>query len=278
MIIDGKQIAENIKENVRKEVAALNEKGIFPSLSVIVVGNDPASEVYVRNKARACEKVGIISNTYKLPENATTEDVVELVKALNDDEKVHGILVQLPLPKGIDEERVISAVSSEKDVDGFSVSSSGSLYLGKEHGFTPCTAAGIIDLIKSTGIDISGKNAVVIGRSDIVGKPVAILLLRENATVTICHSRTKNISEYTKNADVLIAAVGKKHFVTCDMVKDGAVVIDVGINREDGKLYGDVDYENVSKKASHITPVPGGVGPMTIAKLLENTVKAAKER
>lgn len=278
MIIDGKQIAENIKENVRKEVAALNEKGIFPSLSVIVVGNDPASEVYVRNKARACEKVGIISNTYKLPENATTEDVVELVKALNDDEKVHGILVQLPLPKGIDEERVISAVSSEKDVDGFSVSSSGSLYLGKEYGFTPCTAAGIIDLIKSTGIDISGKNAVVIGRSDIVGKPVAILLLRENATVTICHSRTKNISEYTKNADILIAAVGRKHFVTCDMVKDGAVVIDVGINREDGKLYGDVDYENVSKKASHITPVPGGVGPMTIAKLLENTVKAAKER
>lgn len=278
MIIDGKQIAENIKENVRKEVAALNEKGIFPSLSVIVVGNDPASEVYVRNKARACEKVGIISNTYKLPENATTEDVVELVKALNDDEKVHGILVQLPLPKGIDEERVISAVSSEKDVDGFSVSSSGSLYLGKEYGFTPCTAAGIIDLIKSTGIDISGKNAVVIGRSDIVGKPVAILLLRENATVTVCHSRTKNISEYTKNADILIAAVGRKHFVTCDMVKDGAVVIDVGINREDGKLYGDVDYENVSKKASHITPVPGGVGPMTIAKLLENTVKAAKER
>lgn len=278
MIIDGKQIAENIKENVRKEVAALNEKGIFPSLSVIVVGNDPASEVYVRNKARACEKVGIISNTYKLPENATTEDVVELVKALNDDEKVHGILVQLPLPKGIDEERVISAVSSEKDVDGFSVSSSGSLYLGKEYGFTPCTAAGIIDLIKSTGIDINGKNAVVIGRSDIVGKPVAILLLRENATVTICHSRTKNIAEYTKNADILIAAVGKKHFVTCDMVKDGAVVIDVGINREDGKLYGDVDYENVSKKASHITPVPGGVGPMTIAKLLENTVKAAKER
>ncbi len=278
MIIDGKQIAENIKENVRKEVAALNEKGIFPSLSVIVVGNDPASEVYVRNKSRASEKVGIVSNTYKLPENSTTEDVIELVNALNDDEKVHGILVQLPLPKGIDEERVISAVSPKKDVDGFSVLSSGSLYLGKEEGFTPCTAAGVIDLIKSTGIEICGKNAVVIGRSDIVGKPVSILLLRENATVTICHSKTKNIAEYSKNADILVAAVGRKHFVTADMVKEGAVVIDVGINRVDGKLYGDVDFEGVFEKASYITPVPGGVGPMTIAKLLENTVKAAKER
>ncbi len=278
MIIDGKQIADNIKDNVRKEVAALNEQGVFPSLSVIVVGNDPASEVYVRNKARACEKAGIVSNTYKLPEDSTTDDVVELVEALNDDDKVHGILVQLPLPKGIDEERVIAAVSPEKDVDGFSVASSGSLYLGKKAGFTPCTAAGVIDLIKSTGVDISGKNAVVIGRSDIVGKPVAMLLMRENATVTVCHSRTKDIAEHTRRADIIVAAVGRKHFVTDDMVKDGAIVIDVGINRVDGKLYGDVDYENVSKKASYITPVPGGVGPMTIAKLLENTVKAAKER
>lgn len=278
MIIDGKQIADNIKENVRKEVAALNEQGVFPSLSVIVVGNDPASEVYVRNKARACEKAGIVSNTYKLPEDSSTDDVVELVESLNEDKKVHGILVQLPLPKGIDEERVIAAVSPEKDVDGFSVASSGSLYLGKKAGFMPCTAAGVIDLIKSTGVDISGKNAVVLGRSDIVGKPVAILLMRENATVTVCHSRTQDIAEHTRRADIIVAAVGRKHFVTEDMVKDGAIVIDVGINRVDGKLYGDVDYESVSKKASYITPVPGGVGPMTIAKLLENTVKAAKER
>lgn len=278
MIIDGKAIAENIKENVRKEVAALQRSGVNPSLSVIVVGNDPASEVYVRNKARACEKVGIISNTYKLPENASTKDVVELVEALNADEKVHGILVQLPLPKGIDEEKVISSVSPEKDVDGFSVFSSGSLYLNKKSGFLPCTAAGVIDLIKSTGVNICGKNAVVIGRSDIVGKPVAMLLLRENATVTVCHSKTKNISDFTKNADILVAAVGRKHFVTADMVKEGAIVIDVGINRVDGKLYGDVDFDNVSKKAAYITPVPGGVGPMTIAKLLENTVLAAKER
>ena len=278
MIIDGKTIAENIKENVRKEVAALQRSGVNPSLSVIVVGNDPASEVYVRNKARASEKVGIISNTYKLPENASTKDVVELVEALNADEKVHGILVQLPLPDGIDEEKVISSVSPEKDVDGFSVFSSGNLYLNKKSGFLPCTAAGIIDLIKSTGVDICGKNAVVIGRSDIVGKPVAMLLLRENATVTICHSKTKNISDFTKNADILVAAVGRKHFVTADMVKEGAIVIDVGINRVDGKLYGDVDFDNVSEKASFITPVPGGVGPMTIAKLLENTVLAVKER
>ena len=277
MIIDGKQIADGIKEKVRKEVALLKERGVYPSLSVIMAGNDPASEIYVGNKQKACEKAGIISNTYKLPENVSTEAVIELVEALNADKNVHGILIQLPLPKGVDEKKAIAAVTPEKDVDGFSVLSSGCLYLNKKEGFVPCTAGGIIDLIKSTGESIEGKNAVVIGRSDIVGKPVAMLLLRENATVTICHSRTKNIKDFAKNADILVAAVGKKHFVSADMIKEGAIVIDVGINRENGKLFGDVDFDEASKKAAYITPVPGGVGPMTIAKLLENTLKAATE-
>lgn len=275
MIIDGKALSAKIKEDLKIEVENLNSKGIYPSLAVVLVGNDPASEVYVRNKAIGCEKVGIKSYTYKLPENSSTEEVLELLDTLNKDSKISGILVQAPLPKGIDSEKVFEYISPNKDVDGFTRASSGDLYLGKKDGFLPCTAFGVIELIKSAGVEIAGKTAVVVGRSTIVGKPTAHLLMDENATVTICHSKTPNIKEVCKRADILVVAIGRKHFITKDMVKEGAVVIDVGINRVDGKLYGDVDFENVKDIASYITPVPGGVGPMTIAELLRNTVKAA---
>ena len=273
MNISGKYLSEKIRAEIKEQVNEISKEGRVPSLSVILVGNDPASKVYVGSKGKACESVGIKSNTYELPENSTNEDVLELIESLNESANVDGILVQVPLPKHLDQERIIKTISQNKDVDGFLEGSVGKLYLN-EDGFLPCTAWGIIELIKSTGEEIAGKHAVIIGRSNIVGKPVSLLLLRENATVTVCHSNTKNIKDHTKMADIVIVAIGQKEFLTGDMVKDGAIVIDMGMNRVDGKLYGDVNYEEVSKKASFITPVPGGVGPMTITMLLKNTVKA----
>lgn len=278
MIIDGKSISEKIKAEVKTEVENLKKEGINPSLSVILVGNDPSSAIYVKNKGLACEKVGILSNTYRLPENAETKDVIELVEALNYDKKTNGILVQVPMPPQIDEEAVLKSVSAEKDVDGFHIINAGLLYLNRDGGFIPCTANGIIALIKSTGETIDGKTAVVVGRSMIVGKPVAQLLMKENATVTVCHTHTKNLKAITSAADILVVAAGKKHLITKDMVKRGAIVIDVGITRENGKLFGDVDFDEVKNVAAYVTPVPGGVGPMTIAMLLKNTVIAAKRQ
>ena len=273
MKIDGKYLSEKIRAEIKSQVEEISKEGRAPSLSVILVGNDPASKVYVGSKGKACESVGMKSNTYELPETTTNEEVLELIKALNESDKVDGILVQVPLPKHLDQERIIKTISPMKDVDGFLEASVGKLYLN-EDGFLPCTAWGIIELIKSTGSEISGKHAVIIGRSNIVGKPLSLLLLRENATVTVCHSKTKDIKSHTKMADIVIVAIGQKEFLTGDMVKDGAIVIDVGMNRVDGKLYGDVNFAEVSQKASFITPVPGGVGPMTITMLLKNTLKA----
>lgn len=278
MIIDGKEISENLREDIKEKVNKLQKEGIYPSLSVIMAGSDESSKIYVRNKSKACEKVGILSNTYNFPENASEKDLIELIEELNSDKKTDGILVQLPLPKGIDEKLVLSKISENKDVDGFHYVNAGKVYLGEKDGFLPCTANGIIQLIKSTGESIDGKNAVVIGRSKIVGRPVSMLLLDENATVTICHTHTKNLKEITKNADILVVAVGHKHLVTKDMVKEGAIVIDVGITRIDGKIYGDVDFDNVKEVAKYITPVPGGVGPMTITMLLYNTLLSAQRR
>ncbi len=274
MKIDGKLLSEKIRAEIKEEVNLITDKeGRAPSLSVILVGSDPASKIYVGSKGKACESVGMKSNTFELPENSTNKDVIELIEGLNESGKVDGILVQVPLPKHLDQERILKTISPNKDVDGFLESSVGKLYLNQD-GFLPCTAWGIVELIKSTGTEISGKHAVIIGRSNIVGKPLSLLLLRENATVTVCHSKTTNIANHTKTADIVIVAIGQKEFLTGDMVKDGAVVIDVGMNRVDGKLYGDVNFEEVSKKASFITPVPGGVGPMTITMLLKNTLKA----
>ncbi|MEG1519889.1 MAG: bifunctional methylenetetrahydrofolate dehydrogenase/methenyltetrahydrofolate cyclohydrolase FolD [Clostridia bacterium] len=275
MIIDGKALSDKIREEIKIEVSKIKENDKTPTLAVIIVGEDAASKIYVRNKEKACESVGMKSMTYHLPENSTDSDVIELIEALNESDNVDGLLVQVPLPKHLDEAKILSKISNDKDVDGFLRESVGKLYLN-EDGFAPCTPSGIIELIKSTGETIVGKHAVVIGRSNIVGKPVSLLLLRENATVTICHSKTVNIGQLTKQADILVVAIGKKEFVTGDMVKDGAIVIDVGMNRVDGKLYGDVNFDEVSKKASYITPVPGGVGPMTITMLLKNTLKARK--
>lgn len=277
-IIDGKALSAKIKEDIR--VRALEFESKFArkvGLAVIKVGNNPASEVYVRNKILACEATGIKSFSYNLPESALEEDVLALVEELNNQDGVDGILVQLPLPKQIDSKKVLEAISPEKDADGFHVINAGSLMVGLPCTVA-CTPAGIIELIKSTGESIEGKHAVVIGRSNIVGKPVAMLLLAENATVTICHSRTKNLPEIVKQADILVAAVGIKEFVRGSWVKDGAIVIDVGMNRSEGKLYGDVAFDEVEKVASFITPVPGGVGPMTVTMLLDNTVKAAIRR
>ncbi|MBO5451811.1 MAG: bifunctional methylenetetrahydrofolate dehydrogenase/methenyltetrahydrofolate cyclohydrolase FolD [Lachnospiraceae bacterium] len=271
-IIDGKAISEQIKEECRKKVAAYKEKGIEITLAVIQVGADPASSVYVRNKKRACEFCGMTSLSYELPEETTHEELLTLIRKLNADDKVNGILVQLPLPKHIDEDLVIQAIDPKKDVDGFHPQSVGALCIGQP-GFVSCTPAGIIELLKRSNIEIAGKECVVIGRSNIVGKPMALLLLRENGTVTVCHSRTKDLKEVTKRADILIVAIGKPKFITGDYVKEGAVVIDVGIHRnEDNKLCGDVDFESVAEKTSAITPVPGGVGPMTIAMLMHNCV------
>ncbi len=275
-IIDGKKIAQEIRQEVAKDVAALKEKtNITPGLAVVIVGEDPASQVYVRGKEKACDEVGIHSEKHTLPADVSEEELLSLVDKLNNDSKIHGVLVQLPLPSHINEDTIIDNIKLEKDVDGFHPSSIGNLLIGKE-GFVSCTPHGIIVLLKRTGIDISGKNAVVVGRSNIVGKPVSVLLLAENATVTICHSRTKDLASETRRADILVAAVGKPEVITADMVKDGVTVIDVGVNRVDGKLIGDVDFDEVSKKARAITPVPGGVGPMTIAMLMQNTLKAAQ--
>lgn len=276
-LIDGKQISANVKEQVRIETEQLKEKhGIQPALAVVIVGNDPASRVYVNNKKKACELVGFKSFEYALPEDTTQEELLELVHTLNEDKNVNGILVQLPVPKQIDDKAIIQAISPEKDVDAFHAENVGQIMIG-DYKFLPCTPAGVMELIDSTGIEISGKKCVVIGRSNIVGKPMAMLLLHRSGTVTICHSRTVDLPSITKEADILVAAVGKANFVTGDMVKEGAVVIDVGMNRlENGKLCGDVNFAEVEPKASYITPVPGGVGPMTIAMLMKNTLTATK--
>ena len=276
-IIDGKQVSANVKEQVRQETEALFQKyGKKPGLAVVIVGNDPASRVYVNNKKKACETVGFQSFEYALPEDTTQAELLELVETLNADKNVNGILVQLPVPKQIDDKAIINAISAEKDVDAFHPENVGRIMIG-EYAFLPCTPAGVMELIDSTGVEISGKKCVVIGRSNIVGKPMAMLLLHRSGTVTICHSRTQNLAEITRDADILVAAVGKANFVTGDMVKEGAVVIDVGMNRlENGKLCGDVNFAEVEPKASYITPVPGGVGPMTIAMLMKNTLTAFK--
>ena len=278
-LIDGKLVSAQVKEQVREEAAAIYEKhGIKAGLAVVIVGNDPASRVYVNNKKKACEAVGFQSFEYALPEETTQEELLELVETLNNDPKVNGILVQLPVPKQIDDTAIINAISPEKDVDAFHPENVGRIMIG-DYAFLPCTPAGVMELIDSTGVEISGKKCVVIGRSNIVGKPMAMLLLHRSGTVTICHSRTKDLPSVTREADILVAAVGKANFVTADMVKEGAVVIDVGINRLDnGKLCGDVDFAAVEPKVSWITPVPGGAGPMTIAMLMKNTLTAMKKQ
>ncbi|MFR4318843.1 MAG: bifunctional methylenetetrahydrofolate dehydrogenase/methenyltetrahydrofolate cyclohydrolase FolD [Eubacterium sp.] len=275
-IISGKEISAAIKEELKEKVAEYKKQGVEITLAVVKVGNDPASAVYVRNKEKACEYVGINSKTLVLPEETTQEELMSVVKELNEDNSVNGILVQLPLPKHIDESEVLLAIDSRKDVDGFHPVNVGKMVIG-EDTFLPCTPAGIIEMLKRSNIEIQGKECVVIGRSNIVGKPMSMLMLRENATVTIAHSRTKDLKEVTNRADILIAAVGKAKFVTADYVKEGAVVIDVGMDRdENGKLCGDVDFESVEKKASAITPVPGGVGPMTVTMLLVNCLRSVE--
>lgn len=273
VIIDGKAVSQKIKEEIRAEI---EREQLSVGLAVVIVGNNPASRVYVNNKKKACEVCGIRSFEYALPEETTQEQLLELIDTLNADEKVNGILVQLPLPQGLDEKKVIERISPLKDVDAFHAENVGKIMIGN-YAFLPCTPAGVMELIHSTGTEIAGKECVVIGRSNIVGKPMAMLLLHENATVTICHSRTKNLAEVCRRADLLISAVGKADFVTADMIREGAVVIDVGMNRNaEGKLCGDVKFEEAEKKASFITPVPGGVGPMTIAMLMKNTVMAKR--
>lgn len=276
-IIDGKKISAEIKEELKNEVAKLKAEGIEGTLAVIQVGNDPASSVYVNNKKKACAYIGIHSKSFELPDETTQEELLKLIDELNTDDSINGILVQLPVPKHIDEKTIINAISPKKDVDGFHPESVGSLVIGQP-GFLSCTPAGIIELLKRSNVTIDGKNCVIVGRSNIVGKPMALLMLRENATVTIAHSHTKNLKEICRNADILIIAIGKREFITGDYVKEGAVVIDVGIHRdENNKLAGDVRYEEAAQKASLITPVPGGVGPMTIAMLMNNCVKAMKK-
>ena len=275
-IIDGKAVSKKVKEDVKAECEQLKTKGITPGLAVIIVGDDPASQVYVHNKEVACEACGFYSVKYALPAETTQDELNALVDKLNKDDKINGILCQLPLPSHLDDKEVINRIDPLKDVDAFHPVNVGAIMIG-DYNYLPCTPAGVMELIHSTGIDVSGKKAVVIGRSNIVGKPMAMLLLHENATVEITHSRTQNLADITKEADILVAAIGKAKFVKADMVKDGAVVIDVGMNRdENGKLCGDVDFEDVKDKCSFITPVPGGVGPMTIAMLMKNTLTAAK--
>lgn len=276
-IIDGKKISAEIRTEISAEVERLKSEGVLPGLAVIIVGENPASKVYVRNKGKACAEVGMYSEIIEMEENTSEEALLLKIDELNKRDDIHGILVQLPLPKQIDESAVIAAISPEKDVDAFCAVNVGKMMLG-EASFLPCTPAGIIELIKRSGIDISGKECVVVGRSNIVGKPVAQLLLAENGTVTICHSRTKDLKAVTSRADILVVAIGKADFIMGDMVKKGAVVIDVGMNRRaDGKLTGDVDFATSSEVAGYITPVPGGVGPMTITMLLKNTLTAAEK-
>ena len=276
-LIDGKVISAAVKERVKNEVSQLNEKGIAVGLAVIIVGEDPASKIYVANKKKACEALGIVSEEYALPESTTEKELLGLIDTLNAKKSINGILCQLPLPRHLDEKRIINAISPEKDVDAFHPVNVGRIMIG-DYDFVPCTPAGIMEMLAYENIETEGKSCVVIGRSNIVGKPMAMLLLHKNGTVTICHSRTKNLKEICLGADILVAAVGKAKFVTADMVKEGAVVIDVGMNRENGRLCGDVDFEAVKDKASAITPVPGGVGPMTIAMLMQNTLTAAKRQ
>lgn len=275
-IIDGKAVSKKVKEDVKAECEQLKAKGVTPGLAVIIVGDDPASQVYVHNKEVACEACGFYSVKYALPAETTQEELNALIDKLNKDDKINGILCQLPLPSHLDDKEVINRIDPLKDVDAFHPVNVGAIMIG-DYNYLPCTPAGVMELIHSTGVDVSGKKAVVMGRSNIVGKPMAMLLLHENATVEITHSRTQNLADITKEADILVAAIGKAKFVKADMVKDDAVVIDVGMNRdENGKLCGDVDFEDVKDKCSFITPVPGGVGPMTIAMLMKNTLTAAK--
>ena len=274
-LLDGKRIAAEIRQELHGEVSEMKQK---PSLAVILVGNNSASEVYVKGKIKACEEVGIHSYSYRLPENSTQKEVEKLVSSLIKKKEINGVLVQLPLPKALDADKILNLIPPEKDVDGFSPLNFGKVALG-EKGVSACTPLGVIELLSRYNIEITGKHAVIVGRSKIVGRPLAMLLLNRDATVTICHSKTQNLKEECLRADILIAAIGRERFITADMVKNGAVVVDVGINRaEDGKLYGDVDFENIKEKASYITPVPGGVGPMTIAMLLKNTVEAARKK
>lgn len=277
-IIDGKKISAEIRAEIAEEVKTMKDSGVCPGLAVIIVGEDPASKVYVRNKGRACAEVGIYSEIIEMPAETAEAELLAKIEELNAREEIHGILVQLPLPKHINEKAVIASILPEKDVDAFSEGNVGKIMIGN-HSFLPCTPAGVMELLHRSGIEIAGKRAVVIGRSNIVGKPQAMLLLHEDATVTVCHSKTQNLAEITKTADILVVAIGKADFVTGDMVKAGAAVIDVGMNRKaDGKLTGDVDFESVFPVAGAITPVPGGVGPMTITMLLKNTVTAAKQK
>ena len=277
-IIDGKKTSADIKAEIANETAEfIKSTGVTPGLAVVIVGNDPASEVYVRNKCKACEAVGFHSEKYELSGDSTEEELIALIDKLNDDKNIHGILVQLPLPKAMDVEKVLLRIKPEKDVDAFHPYNTGKIMQGK-YDFLPCTPAGVMELLARYNVEIKGKDCVVVGRSDIVGKPMAMLLLHKDGTVTICHSKTKDLAEVCRRADIIIAAVGRANFVTADMVKEGAVVIDVGINRlPDGKLCGDVAFDEVEKKASAITPVPGGVGPMTIAMLMRNTLTAAQK-
>ena len=275
-IIDGKALAQSIKENIAREVAALKEKGVTPGLAVILVGDDPASKVYVNNRKKACAQVGIYWEEYLLPADTDEKTLLDLIAKLNADKNISGVLLQAPIPPHLDYRKISETISPDKDVDAFHPYNVGKIMIG-DFDFVPCTPAGVIELIKSTGTEIAGKNCVVIGRSNIVGKPQAMLLLKENGTVTVCHSKTKDIASFTRGADILVVAVGRAGFVNGDMIKPGAVVIDVGMNRNaEGKLCGDVDFASAEPVASYITPVPGGVGPMTVTMLLKNTVKAAK--
>lgn len=277
-LLNGKELAQKLQQEMTREVTELKEKGLQPGLAVILVGEDPASQVYVRNKERAANNIGMYSVVYRLPETTSEADLIAKIEELNHDDKVHGILVQLPLPKHINEDLVLDTIDPAKDVDGFHPMNLGNLFAGKPT-MIPCTPAGIMELIKLSGIDLAGKNAVIIGRSNIVGKPMAHLLLQANATVTICHSKTKDLPKVAKQADVLVVAIGRANFVTADFVKEGAVVIDVGINRdENNKLTGDVKFDEVAPLTSYITPVPGGVGPMTITMLMRQTIDAAKRK
>lgn len=275
MIIDGKKCSEEILESLRKDISEYKEKiGKVPGLAVIILGNNAASKIYVKSKIKACEKTGILSREIILDENISEEELINEIEKLNNDKNINGILVQLPLPSHINEKKICEAINVKKDVDGFKAENLGKIMLGDDDGFISCTPQGIIYLIDQLNMDLNGKNVVVVGRSNIVGKPVASLLINKGATTTVCNSKTKDLAGILKKADIIVIAIGKAKFLTKDMVKEGAVVIDVGINRVDGKIYGDVDYENVKDIVSHITPVPGGVGPMTIAMLLKNTVKA----
>ena len=274
-LLSGKTMSEELRKEIAERVSALKERGLTPGLAVILVGNDPASEIYVRNKGNGCAEVGMYSRTINMPEETTQEQLEAAIEELNNDAAIHGILVQLPLPKHLDEQAALAKILPEKDVDGFHLINAGHMLTGTP-GVVACTPKGALYMIQSTGVNLSGKEAVVIGRSNIVGKPMAMLLLQQNCTVTVCHSRTKNLAEHTRRADILVAAVGKAGFVTADMVKPGAIVIDVGINRVDGKVKGDVDFDAVKEVAGWITPVPGGVGKMTITMLLMNTVEAAE--